>query len=1132
MKPAVALLAALAALLPAAPAADPPAGPLLVRADAAHVGTGAVLKGGVRLLVRDGRIEALLPDSGPAPAGYRVVDARGRVLLPGLVAARTLMAAQGDGPPLLPDLEAFHALDRFRYRPEILRGGITALHIAPGRDRFLPGTGSLVRLAPKGGSLELLRERADLFLVLGEAGKTRALVYDPPYFPDENHPLQPALRLAPGSLAAQGALARRLFGLAAASEAPALFKQGPIEFQLAGLRAVLDKKTPLRIVVDGPASLALGLDLARQLGLAPLVEDGRSGLIRPEEYAVLSPAAVIVALPMRLWAPNPGDPQETPPWERPDLGAAARLHKAGIPVILAPASDQDLDGLLLAAGAAIRAGLEPAAALRALTLEPARAFGLEGRIGSLQPGRDADFLLLSGEPFDARASIQAVYIKGAPAWQAPPQEELLALRAGKVYLGDGEILEPGVVIAAGGKILAAGRDLPIPPGARLVDRPEAVVTPGLIDADSRLGLHGTTVHRTQRREGGRTVVTGTERVHAPLRLGPDADPSAVVRVSEPGFAEAARNGVTAVVAAGEGGTGRGSLFKTAADADDKGLVSPVAALHAPVQDARSFLAAVAKAEAYRKSWDDHAKAYQEWRKKRFGPASRPAKPFVAPSAPEKQAEQPAKEAPKPAQTDPGPKPAPSSGDPVTGNWKGQVAGLPQGPQPVSLRLTHTDGKVTGMLQGPFRVRPNTPPILPLTGTFSGGKLELALKTREGSTVFELQAEISGNELKGSWELGGGRMKGTIEARRETNPSAPVWESVAADGNTVTLDEIVDIEDETLEVDRDLEESLERSLPPLPVPDLFLLAQGGDPLSGTWKGELEGLPGGRPGPFTLKLSLQGEQVTGTMQLPIGTRDGPREQELEGTFSGGTVRFRGKQLPMQAEATVGSDTMQGNWSLGPFRGTFTANRTEKPDAGEERKEEAPKAASASPDDPPPAPKLDPALEPWRAVLSGSAGLVLHGGDKTALAELLPVLREKHKLALLIVADSPAARENVELLARLEAAVLVRPGTPITPEWDGPAAFARAGVPVLFGSGSGEGTRWLALQAAYAVSRSMGPCSALQALTGWPARYLGAGERLGTLRPGRDADLVLWSGDPFDLTARVLLVAISGKVVFENE
>ena len=114
MKPAVALLAALAALLPAAPAADPPAGPLLVRADAAHVGTGAVLKGGVRLLVRDGRIEALLPDSGPAPAGYRVVDARGRVLLPGLVAARTLMAAQGDGPPLLPDLEAFHALDRKR----------------------------------------------------------------------------------------------------------------------------------------------------------------------------------------------------------------------------------------------------------------------------------------------------------------------------------------------------------------------------------------------------------------------------------------------------------------------------------------------------------------------------------------------------------------------------------------------------------------------------------------------------------------------------------------------------------------------------------------------------------------------------------------------------------------------------------------------------------------------------------------------------------------------------------------------------------------------------------------------------------------------------------------------------------
>ena len=69
MKPAAALLTALVALLPVAAAADPPPGLLMVRADAAHVGTGAAVRGGVRLLVRNGKIEALLPDSGPAPAG-------------------------------------------------------------------------------------------------------------------------------------------------------------------------------------------------------------------------------------------------------------------------------------------------------------------------------------------------------------------------------------------------------------------------------------------------------------------------------------------------------------------------------------------------------------------------------------------------------------------------------------------------------------------------------------------------------------------------------------------------------------------------------------------------------------------------------------------------------------------------------------------------------------------------------------------------------------------------------------------------------------------------------------------------------------------------------------------------------
>ncbi|MDN5587994.1 MAG: amidohydrolase family protein, partial [Brevibacterium sp.] len=59
---------------------------------------------------------------------------------------------------------------------------------------------------------------------------------------------------------------------------------------------------------------------------------------------------------------------------------------------------------------------------------------------------------------------------------------------------------------------------------------------------------------------------------------------------------------------------------------------------------------------------------------------------------------------------------------------------------------------------------------------------------------------------------------------------------------------------------------------------------------------------------------------------------------------------------------------------------------------------------------------------------------------------------------------------------------------------------------------------------------PVVALEALTINPAAIFGLDDRLGCLAPGRDADLVLWSGDPLDLNSRADQVFVSGRKVFE--
>ncbi|MCK7514976.1 MAG: amidohydrolase family protein [Desulfobacterales bacterium] len=74
------------------------------------------------------------------------------------------------------------------------------------------------------------------------------------------------------------------------------------------------------------------------------------------------------------------------------------------------------------------------------------------------------------------------------------------------------------------------------------------------------------------------------------------------------------------------------------------------------------------------------------------------------------------------------------------------------------------------------------------------------------------------------------------------------------------------------------------------------------------------------------------------------------------------------------------------------------------------------------------------------------------------------------------------------------------------------------------------FLRYQAAIAVKYGMDPKEALKSITFNPARTMGLEGRIGSLEPGKDADLVVFDGDPFDVATRTLAVIIDGRVVYE--
>ncbi|WP_435157903.1 amidohydrolase [Amycolatopsis sacchari] len=139
-----------------------------------------------------------------------------------------------------------------------------------------------------------------------------------------------------------------------------------------------------------------------------------------------------------------------------------------------------------------------------------------------------------------------------------------------------------------------------------------------------------------------------------------------------------------------------------------------------------------------------------------------------------------------------------------------------------------------------------------------------------------------------------------------------------------------------------------------------------------------------------------------------------------------------------------------------------------------------------------------------------VVNHGTEGHLIADLLA-----EKEIPVILGPLFTTRSKVELRNRTlrSAGILARAGVKLAITTDHPV------VPINF----------LVYQAALAVKDGLDPEAALRSLTVNPASMLGLDDRIGSLKPGLDADVVIWSGDPLDVMNRALRVFVRGKEVY---
>jgi imidazolonepropionase-like amidohydrolase len=365
------------------------------------------------VLVREGRIEAVIP-SGPVPPSYRVLDAAGKVVLPGLIDARTSVGLFGDGSGFQnadheeltdPDVAWVRAIDALNPADpafaDAREAGVTTVLTGPGTTNVAGGLSAVVKTAGDTVEAMLVRQPAGLQIGLGR----------PPVaaYRDKN---KIWTRMGVAALLRERLVSARSYlrKLEHAGSDPE--KEPEHDFRLEPYAGLIRREYPARIRVataeDAWTALRLADEFGFDLVLEQLTEGHLAGLV--EELATRQVPCVLG--PMMKAA-------KTPETKALTFRTAAILAEAGISIALCTGHpSRPIRFLALEAALAVRGGLDEEVALRAITLQAAAALGLARKLGSIEPGKDADLAIFDGDPLLPASQVTHTLIGGQVVYEA------------------------------------------------------------------------------------------------------------------------------------------------------------------------------------------------------------------------------------------------------------------------------------------------------------------------------------------------------------------------------------------------------------------------------------------------------------------------------------------------------------------------------------------------------------------------------------------------------------------------------------------------------------------------------------------------------------------------------------------
>ncbi|BAQ10023.1 amidohydrolase [Bacillus sp. OxB-1] len=365
-----------------------------------YIGTGKKLEGHMEVV--DGKISRIGKEISPTSTA-KILDAKGKIITPGLIDVHTHLGINQEGvgqaghdfneasSEVTPQVNVIDAINmKDQGIEDARRSGVTTVQIMPGSANVIGGEMVVIKTA---GSI------VDDCIVRNPSGLKAAVGENPKKY--HNNRVQTrmgiAARIREKLVEAQYYMEQRQKG-----------KCRP-DLGLENIAKVLRKEIPLRVHAHRADDISTVLRIQKEFDIEITIEHCTEG----HHIADL--------LAKRNIQVSVGPTMST----RPKLELAEQgwntltaLEKAGVSISLTTDHPViSIEHLMTSAILANKNGLTEQQALQAITLNAAHHLNLAYRIGSLEQGKDADFVIWNGDPFDLRTSVAATFIDGKPVYE-------------------------------------------------------------------------------------------------------------------------------------------------------------------------------------------------------------------------------------------------------------------------------------------------------------------------------------------------------------------------------------------------------------------------------------------------------------------------------------------------------------------------------------------------------------------------------------------------------------------------------------------------------------------------------------------------------------------------------------------